>query len=80
MHVLLIKLKNGETRCGTLWQWCPHLGFLSYTDDESGDCVEVRLSDCLSVVQGGGRATAATVGADEDMLAKARKHGWADER
>lgn len=77
MGQIVIKLKSGETKCGALWSWRPHLGWFSFTDDESGNCIEVQLADCESVIEREARHTAERVNEDEDLLARARKDGWA---
>lgn len=78
MHECTIVKKDGTVISGSLWalnrsSWCIEVS----GSDETGQVVHVPLADCASAIERDARETAATVGQDADLLARARKWGWA---
>jgi hypothetical protein len=80
MHDTVVKLKDGRTFCGALWEWQPTRGYFTICDYDDGRTspTRIELKDVVSAVTKGTRTTVASSpdGEDQDELERARRDGW----
>lgn len=71
MHDTIVKMKDGRTLCGPIWEWRPKEGYFILAGEDYG---QVRLSEVASAVTRGQRSMNGSE--DRDELLRARKDGW----
>ena len=78
MHSTIVKLKDGRTLVGPIWDWRPLEGWFSILDDDAGEQRVVKLKDVQSAVTQGARVSihSPPEGEERDELARARRDGW----
>ena len=84
MHDTLVKMKDGRTFCGPLWEFRPREGYLTIPSDETAPD-RIYFKDIESAVTKGERVGVLydddgnIIGPrveDRDLLARAREEGW----
>ena len=76
MHDTIVKLKDGRTFCGPIWEFRPKEGwFTIITENDSGCPNPIYFKDCMSAVTPNERLTVSKVG-DEDEMLRAIRDGW----
>jgi hypothetical protein len=73
MHDTVIKLKDGRTLCGPIWEFRPKEGYLTIaSDDEDGKIFFRDMLSCITLQDRIGINKTA----DVDEIQRAREEGW----
>ncbi len=75
MHLTRFVMKDGRRFSAVVWDFKPAEGYLTIVAEDGREDPRIALRDIESAVTENERLSINTIG-DDDLLARARRHGW----